>query len=118
MHGDVWAAAVSAALDDAALAAAADRVTAPIAGVERRSLPLTRAQLLGWAAAAASRHPDLPPSVALRHELAADARSAEPTPLPTPPQPDIPRHASPGGSPRTARDLDFPARSSAQGVSR
>jgi hypothetical protein len=118
MHADGWAAAVSAALDDTGLATAVERVTAPVAGVGRRSLPVTRAQLLAWAAAAAGRHPHLLVSAALRHDLAVGARAAEPAPLPAPPAPE---RAAPDLSHRLAacaHDLDFPARSPSRGVSR
>jgi hypothetical protein len=50
-----WRAALSAALDDRQLAVAVDRVTTPVAGLGRRSLPVVRAQLLAWAVTAHSR---------------------------------------------------------------
>jgi hypothetical protein len=47
-----WRAALSAALDDRQLAVAVDRVTTPVGGLGRRSLPVVRAQLLAWAVTA------------------------------------------------------------------
>ena len=49
LRADAWAEAVSAALDDDALATALQRVTTPAPGMNRRSVPLARAQLLAWA---------------------------------------------------------------------
>ena len=55
-----WRTAVSTALDDRLLATAVERVTTPVAGLDRRSVPVARAQLVAWAAAvhrAASQRP-------------------------------------------------------------
>jgi hypothetical protein len=48
-RADSWCAAISSALDDAQLAEAVAKVTMPVAGLGRRSVPLARAQLLAWA---------------------------------------------------------------------
>jgi hypothetical protein len=47
-----WRAVLSATLDDEQLAVAVERVTTPVAGLGRRSVPIVRAQLLEWATAA------------------------------------------------------------------
>jgi hypothetical protein len=47
-----WRAAISATLDDQQLAVAVERVTTPVAGLGRRSVPIVRAQLLAWAVTA------------------------------------------------------------------
>jgi hypothetical protein len=55
-----WRAALSAALDDRQLPVAVDRVTTPVAGLGRRSLPVVRAQLLAWAVTRHLAAPDRP----------------------------------------------------------
>ena len=113
-----WAAAVSAALDDTQLISAVRLVAQPVAGTDRRSGPIARAQLLLWAAAAAGRHPGLALSAALRRELAAGPHLPEPAPLPEPPAPE---RAAPDLSHRLAaclRDAAFPAPVAARGASR
>jgi len=82
-----WAAAVSAGLDDAQLAHAVHRLTRPLPGLGRRSMPAVCATLLRWAQAVAATHPGRPLGVALRAALAAG---------PTPDDvPDVPPDAAP-----------------------
>ena len=57
-RADRWAAAVSAALDDDALLHALRHVTTSLPGLERRSVPIARAQLITWAVAAHEASPD------------------------------------------------------------
>ena len=47
-----WRGAISAALDDRQLATAVERITTPVAGLGRRSVPIVRAQLVAWAVTA------------------------------------------------------------------
>lgn len=68
-----WHAAVSAALDDRQLATAIARVTTPTPGIDRRSVPVVRAQLIAWAVASRHRHPDLDLPAALAAALAGEA---------------------------------------------
>jgi hypothetical protein len=65
-----WRAALSAVLDDRQLAVAVARVTTPVAGLGRRSLPVVRAQLLAWAVVAHRAAPDRPLSEVLAVDLA------------------------------------------------
>jgi hypothetical protein len=75
-----WRAALSAALDDRQLAVAVDRVTTPVTGLGRRSLPLVRAQLLAWAVTAHRAAPDRPLSEVLADDLVGPRRTvAAPT---------------------------------------
>ncbi len=79
-----WCAAISAALDDAGLIQAVQRITTPAAGLNRRSVPLARAQLVAWAVQASQQHPERALSTALGTEL--DHAVAEPVaPLAEPP---------------------------------
>lgn len=71
-----WGAAISAALDDEALAAALEHVTTAVPGIGRRSVPLARAQLLGWAVAVHQSDPGVP----LGQALARDLRDGGATP--------------------------------------
>lgn len=64
-----WRAVVSAALDDRQLAVAVDRVTTPVAGLGRRSVPIMRAQLLVWAVTSQLAAPDRPLSEVLADDL-------------------------------------------------
>jgi len=75
-RADGWAAAVSAALDDGELIDALVQTTTPPAGLNRRSAPLARAQLIAWAAAVAERSPRQPVHEAMAAELAAGASPA------------------------------------------
>jgi hypothetical protein len=81
-----WRAALSAALDDRQLAVAVTRVTTPVAGLGRRSLPVVRAQLLAWAVARHAATPDRSLSEALGDDLVGQHQTvAAPTfegPLP------------------------------------
>jgi DNA-binding transcriptional ArsR family regulator len=118
VYADGWAAAVSAALDDSGLVAAVLQVTKLVAGAERRSVPVARAQLLLWAAAAAGRHPGLALSAALRRELDAGPHLPDPAPLPEPPASE---RSAPDLSGRLAaclRDTTFPAPVATRGASR
>jgi hypothetical protein len=65
-----WRAAISAALDDHQLTSAIDQVTTPVAGLDRRSVPVVRAQLLAWAIDAHRAAPELPLKEALADSLA------------------------------------------------
>jgi hypothetical protein len=47
-----WRGAISAALDDRQLATAVERITSPVAGLGRRSVPIVKAQLVAWAVTA------------------------------------------------------------------
>ncbi|MBW3662689.1 MAG: hypothetical protein KY469_06290 [Actinobacteria bacterium] len=58
MRSSDWGAVLSDALDDAQLTLAVERVTTPVAGIDRRSVPVVRAQLLAWAVAVHAQHPD------------------------------------------------------------
>ena len=68
-----WRAAVSTALDDRLLATAVDRVTTPVAGLDRRSVPVARAQLVAWAAAVHRTVPQRPLGDALTDDLSRPA---------------------------------------------
>ena len=117
-RADGWAVAVSAALDESDLAAAVQQVTEPVGATGRRSLPVTRAQLLLWAAGASARHPDLPLSAALRRDLATGAHLPTPDELPEPP---LPERMAAELCERLAgclRDIDFPVPTTARGASR
>lgn len=84
-----WAAALSGALDDRQLARAIAQVTEPLPGLGRRSLPVVRAQLIGWAVDAAGQRQDLPLPDALAQALSGAARPVEQPPLdelPDPPE--------------------------------
>jgi hypothetical protein len=70
-----WRAALSAALDDRQLAIAVARVTTPVAGLGRRSLPVVRAQLLAWAVVAHRAAPDGPLSEVLADDLVGPHRT-------------------------------------------
>jgi hypothetical protein len=64
-----WRAAISGALDDQQLAVAVERVTTPVAGLGRRSIPIMRAQLLAWAVAAHRGEPERPLAQVLADDL-------------------------------------------------
>jgi hypothetical protein len=70
-----WRAALSAALDDRQLAVAVDRVTTPVAGLGRRSLPVVRAQLLAWAVSRHLAAPDRRLSEVLADDLVGPRRT-------------------------------------------
>ncbi|MEX2504687.1 MAG: hypothetical protein WD378_07545, partial [Egicoccus sp.] len=70
-----WRAAVSAALDDRQLAVAVERVTTPVAGLDRRSVPIVRAQLVAWAVAAHRTAPDRPLPEVLADDLVGSDRT-------------------------------------------
>jgi hypothetical protein len=70
-----WRAALSSALDDRQLAVAVDRVTTPVAGLGRRSLPVVRAQLLLWAVARHAAAPDRTVSEVLGDDLVGPRRT-------------------------------------------
>jgi hypothetical protein len=67
-----WRAAISAALDDRQLSSAIEQVTTPVAGLDRRSVPVVRAQLLAWAVEAHRAAPDVPLGEALADSLATE----------------------------------------------
>ncbi len=70
-RSEQWAAAVSAALDDRQLIDALTHVATPTPGLNRRSVPLARAQLLAWAVAVHRDQPALPLPAALTAALDA-----------------------------------------------
>jgi hypothetical protein len=88
-----WRAALSAALDDCQLAVAVARVTTPVAGLGRRSLPVVRAQLLLWAVARHLAAPDRPLSQVLADDLGGPHRTVAAPVLdgPLPPVPGTAR---------------------------
>jgi hypothetical protein len=69
-----WRAALSTALDDQQLAIAVARVTTPVAGLGRRSLPVVRAQLRAWAVTTYAATPDRPLSEVLAGDLVGPHR--------------------------------------------
>ena len=69
-----WYGAIADALDDSQLETAIERVTTPVAGIGRRSLPLARAQLVAWAVDVRRREPDAPFDKALRADLEGEPR--------------------------------------------
>lgn len=70
-----WRAVVSEALDDRRLAVAVERVTTPVAGLDRRSVPIMRAQLVAWAVTAHQAAPDRPLSDVLADDLVGRDRT-------------------------------------------
>lgn len=64
-----WYGAIADALDDTQLETAIERVTRPVAGLGRRSVPLARAQLVAWAVDVRRSEPDAPFDKALRADL-------------------------------------------------
>ena len=86
VRADGWAQAVSAALDDRVLATAVDRLTEPLPGLGRRSVPIARAQLIRWAIAVAHRRRGQDLAAALAADLAFG---------PTPPGDEGPGQADP-----------------------
>ena len=86
-----WAAAISDALTDTQLAAAVQRVTRPVDGLNRHSVPVAASQILGWAITAATSAPDEPLHTALTDALddhASDSAvdgSTLPEAIPPPP---------------------------------
>lgn len=72
---DAWAAFAVAVLDPRDLAIAVDRVTRPVAGVGRRSLPMVIAQLGAWAAHAFTHATDV---TSLRAALVEQLDGAQP----------------------------------------
>jgi hypothetical protein len=88
-----WRAVLSEALDDRQLAVAVDRVTTPVAGLGRRSLPVVRAQLLAWAVTAHRAAPDRPLSEVLADDLVGPRRAVAAPALdgPLPPVPGTAR---------------------------
>jgi hypothetical protein len=69
-----WRGAISVALDDRQLATAVERVTTPVAGLGRRSVPIVRAQLVAWAVAAHRGAPTRPLPEALADDLVGTDR--------------------------------------------
>lgn len=92
-----WAAAVSAALDDSRLTEAVQRLTRPLPGIGRRSVPTVCADLLRWAQAVAATHPGRSFDVALRSALAAEATPDD--------VPDVAPDVAPPASSPAAADL-------------
>jgi hypothetical protein len=69
-----WRGAISAALDDRQLATAVARITTPVAGLGRRSVPIVRAQLVAWAVAAHHEAPTRSLSDVLADDLVGTKR--------------------------------------------
>jgi hypothetical protein len=86
-----WRAAVSTALDDQQLAVAVERVTTPVAGLGRRSLPVVRAQLLAWAVTKHAATPGRPLSEVLAADLVGPHRRVV-VPSLEGPLPPVPGH--------------------------
>jgi hypothetical protein len=55
-----WRGVISAALDARQLATAVERITTPVAGLGRRSVPIVRTQLVAWAVTAHRESPTRP----------------------------------------------------------
>jgi hypothetical protein len=89
-----WRAALSGALDDRQFADAVERVTTPVAGLGRRSLPIVRAQLLAWAVTVHAAASDRPLSEVLAEDLVGRDRNVAAPSLegPLPPVPPLPGH--------------------------
>lgn len=104
-----WRAALSAALDDRQLAVAVERVTAPAAGLGRRSMPIVRAQLLAWAVTAYVAAPDRPLSQALADDLVGPHRTVA-VPSMGGPLPPVPGHGREVEDDLTVRLTDLLAR--------
>jgi hypothetical protein len=96
-----WRGAISAALDDCQLAIAVERITTPVAGVGRRSVPIVEAKLVAWAVTAHREAPTRPLAEALADDLVGTKRVVRSPSL------DAPIPAAPGV--RTASD-DLTAR--------
>lgn len=94
-----WRAALSGALDDRQLAVAVERVSSPVAGLGRRSLPVVRAQLLAWAVTAHRAAPDRPLAQVLADDLVGPHRTIAAPPL------DGPLPPAPGGGREPEDDL-------------
>lgn len=73
-RSDGWCSAISDALDDEQLTRALDRVTTTVPGLERRSVPTARAQLIAWAVDVHRRDPDTPLEEGLGASLRNGAR--------------------------------------------
>jgi hypothetical protein len=69
-----WRGAISAALDDSQLATAVARITTPVAGLGRRSVPIVRTQLLAWAVTAHREAPTRPLNEVLTDDLVGTDR--------------------------------------------
>ena len=116
-----WAAVVSAALSDDQLQQAADRLTQPLAGLGRRSLPVVRAQLIAWAVthAAGAAAADVPSRLdtALR-DAHFDVDPERVSPLPEPPAAVAAAECLSHRLHRCVLDLDFPATPATKGLDR
>ena len=84
-----WYGAIADALDDAQLEAAIERVTTPVSGIARRSVPMTRAQLVAWAVDVRHREPDAPFDKALRADLEGQPLPVATIGGPLPPAPYV-----------------------------
>ena len=84
---DRWDTAISTSLDNDQLATAIEAVTAPVPGIGRRSVAVTRAELVAWAVDVHTRRPDVAIGQALADDLAAAPEAAVMPgwPLPEPP---------------------------------
>lgn len=88
-RADAWAAAVSASLDDHALCSAVRLVTTPAPGLNRRSVPLARAQLVAWAFEVHERSPRHQLEEALATALRDGTEPAGFAPQDLPPPPSV-----------------------------
>ena len=91
-----WYSAISGALDDTQLETAIERVTTPVSGLGRRSVPLARAQLVAWAVDVRRQEPEAPFDKALRADLEAEPHpvvtiggTLPPSPCAAPDAPDL-----------------------------
>ena len=71
-RSQAWYAAISGALDKDQLENAIERVTTPVSGLGRRSIPLARAQLVAWAVHVQRCEPDAPFEKLLAADLEGD----------------------------------------------
>jgi hypothetical protein len=104
-RADAWAEAVSAALDDDALRNAVERLTTPAEGINRRSVPLARAQIVAWAFEVHERssHHRLDDALATALSDGTEPVALAPRQLPAPP---APAHAAADLSARIRACLD------------
>lgn len=87
---DRWDRAVSAALDDDQLARAIDLVTTDVPGLDRRSAPIVRAELIAWAVDVHLRDHSVPLADALTDDLASGPQRPTPQEWPLPEPPAVP----------------------------
>lgn len=99
---DRWDQAISSALDDDQLRRALTRVSHPLPGIGRHSIPVARAELISWAVDVHSRRPDVPLVKALADDLDRGVGPTEPPRWPLP-EPPVLSEDSPGSPPLAER---------------